>query len=549
MTLVKHVLLGCIVAWLAFALGCEDPSFTASGPKPTTKKVVKKVVKKKKPKPAQPTEEELEIIKAKYEASRQPSRFTSTEENPAVEKITGAIDDSLELGPTLALWIVDRTASSRKLAMSATSAVKAYYDTEPIKQLSSAEGQPLLTAVVAFDENAEFLLDPPSANADEVRAALDRIQETNVGKENTFGAISQALEKYLSLRTDQRREIVLCVITDEAGDDPAQVDALIATTQKARLPVYVIGVPAPWGQVNPSNPDPRKPDAAKTDDSAPNYGPESLYSERVDIELRGLASMGGGGGGGNLDRIDSGFGPFHLERLCRASGGKFFAMRPGDESAFTYTGGYGGGSWPAGDELKFEGDDLKKYAPDYVSEAEYKQLLASNPARQALYAAAQMPKLVIDGSPQTSFGKAAEAQMKQNLDRAQQFAAKNAPVIDRLYEVLAPGEAGRDKLTSPRLQAEFDLAMGRVLSAKVRIDGYNSMIAALKRGKTFKNEGSSTWIIEPADSFETESTLKKMGEKAKMYLNRVVEQHPGTPWARIAEQELQSPFGWTWKEA
>ena len=70
-----------------------------------------------------------------------------------------------------------------------------------------------------------------------------------------------------------------------------------------------------------------------------------------------------------------------------------------------------------------------------------------------------------------------------------------------------------------------------------------------KRGKNFQNPGSSLWSLEPADSFETESTIKRLGERAKMYLERVVKEHPGTPWARIAEEELRSPMGWTWRES
>jgi hypothetical protein len=106
--------------------------------------------------------------------------------------------------------------------------------------------------------------------------------------------------------------------------------------------------------------------------------------------------------------------------------------------------------------------------------------------------------------------------MAKQTSQAQQFAARNLPELDRLLALLLPGEADRDKLTGPRWQAEFDLAIGRVLANKARLDGYNSMIAVLKRGKTFQNENSNSWMLEPADSFETESTIKRMGERAKM---------------------------------
>ena len=138
--------------------------------------------------------------------------------------------------------------------------------------------------------------------------------------------------------------------------------------------------------------------------------------------------------------------------------------------------------------------------------------------------------------------------MARQLNSAQQFAARHSPTVDQLYEMLSSGETDRDKETSPRIQAEYDLAMGRTMAAKVRLDGYNSMLAALKRGKNFENANSREWLLEQSSKIETGSTIQKMAEKATMYLQRVVSDHPGTPWAKLAEQELKNPLGWEWKE-
>jgi hypothetical protein len=35
-----------------------------------------------------------------------------------------------------------------------------------------------------------------------------------------------------------------------------------------------------------------------------------------------------------------------------------------------------------------------------------------------------------------------------------------------------------------------------------------------------------------------------MAIKARDFLNRVVKEHPSTPWAKAAERELASPIGW-----
>jgi len=59
---------------------------------------------------------------------------------------------------------------------------------------------------------------------------------------------------------------------------------------------------------------------------------------------------------------------------------------------------------------------------------------------------------------------------------------------------------------------------------------------------------SDTWVLKPSDDISTGSSLAKNAGKAKKYLTRVVEDHPGTPWALLAQRELASPLRWTWDE-
>ena len=43
--------------------------------------------------------------------------------------------------------------------------------------------------------------------------------------------------------------------------------------------------------------------------------------------------------------------------------------------------------------------------------------------------------------------------------------------------------------------------------------------------------------------------VKKISDKAKKYLQRVVDEHTGTPWAMLAERELRLDMGWSWQES
>jgi hypothetical protein len=145
------------------------------------------------------------------------------------------------------------------------------------------------------------------------------------------------------------------------------------------------------------------------------------------------------------------------------------------------------------------------------------------------------------------FPKRDEAELAQSLSLAQRSAALVQPKIDAICQVLLAGEEDRPGLKEPRWKAGYDLALGRALAVKVRTDGYNVMLAALKQGMPFKKEKNNTWILRPDDHFSS-SALEKLADKARKYLNGVVSDHAGTPWAMEAKRELETPLGWRWEE-
>lgn len=550
-------LLFLVIASL-LAAGCKDTEFRVPGseaPKPKTKVVVKKVLtpetapKSKKPK-ADP-KEDLDVIDKAYQAGRSTVVNTGSPEEVAVRKVTGEINKSLELGPVLVVWLLDRTVSNYKILSGASNGAKVWYESQEVKQMTLEKNKKLQSVVAGFDETVEYVLEQPEDDWEKVRDSFSKVQQSTSGKEMTFSAVKQVLDKFGPLQGAER-QMVIVIVTNEVGDDAKLVDEVEPLVQRKAIPVYVIGSAAPWGQTTPFDEQvhrgPKKPEEKKPEEKAepagdanPVFGPESLYSERVNLPLPVVGY--GFRGKPTEEFIESGFGPFALERLCRAGGGAFLPVRPTSGTVY----GYGGTKfWPTGSEMRFDTPSLSKYAPDYVSEAEYQRLLSENKARAALHEAAKIGKADILDNPDTQFAKGnSEAQLKRRLDEAQQACARVAPQIDRLYEILVTGEGDRDKLTSPRWQAEFDYAFGRVLAAKVRNDSYNQMIAALKAGKGPMD--ASEYNLEQADSFETSSVLKKMAEKAKLYLERVVKEHPGTPWSRMATEDLKAPFGWKWQ--
>ncbi len=185
---------------------------------------------------------------------------------------------------------------------------------------------------------------------------------------------------------------------------------------------------------------------------------------------------------------------------------------------------------------------------DPMIERFHEQRLAANKALQALHQAARLRPVKVSGALRFSFVKTNEAALKRLLDEAQKAVAKLEPLVVEMVETLKEGKKDRAALRQPRLQAGYDLAIGRALASRVRVEGYNAMLARLKQGKLFTKPGSTTWILEPADAIEAGSSFEKMLSDAKGRLQGVVDQHPGTPWAFLAQRELDAKIGWRWIE-
>ena len=207
------------------------------------------------------------------------------------------------------------------------------------------------------------------------------------------------------------------------------------------------------------------------------------------------------------------------------------------------------GGWP-GNALRFADDKMRNYSPQYLTDQQYQTELASNAALQALHDASARRTVDSLSFPSTQFTIRDEAQMKNDLDAAQRTAARLSPPTSDLFDLLERGEKDRDKITNKRWQVSFDLAYGRAGAAKSRVDGYNSMLAIMKGGRKFEDPNNDTWYLESAHTLkEAGSKLEKTRAKAQMYLERIVKEHPGTPWAHLAAKELETPFGWEWTES
>ncbi len=467
----------------------------------------------------------------------------------AIDRITHEIMISVEQRPTLVVWLFDQSGSLREERVRILKRFRGIYDQLGVIEAAADpafrqhKDKPLLTAVVGFGEVPQMLTSEPTDQIDQIEAAIRKIKDDQTGRENVFQAVEMSAEKFRSYRSPRHgnRNVMIVVFTDEAGDDVDRLDATIKTCQKLGVSVYVVGRPAPFGRpsayVKWIDPDPNF-------DQRPQWvpvsmGPESMMPERLKLYFLGAGSRD--------DLLDSGYGPFALTRLCYETGGLYFSAHP-NRAVGRYVTGRETNNLAAHISAFFDPSTMRRYQPEYTSANEYRQLLRSNRARGGLVAAAQLSWTTPLEDVRTRFPKRDDATLIEILSIAQRNAADRQPKINRLCEVLRAGEADRDQLRRPRWRAGYDLAIGRALAAKVRTDGYSVMLAKAKQGMEFAGEKNNTWVIA-ADSQFVDAKLEKLADEAEKYLARVLEEHPDTPWALMAERELRKPLGWRWDES
>lgn len=455
----------------------------------------------------------------------------------AVDRLTLEIAASLDKKDTALCWIFDQSVSlagQRRDIAARLSRVLEELDASGSRRRSE-----LFHLVYAYGERVNPVIDRPTRDGQAVVDAIESIPIDDSGVELTFTAVRAAARKAQEVRAG--RNVMLVVFTDEVGNDEQLADETAEYCRRMGIRVYVVGVPAPFGrrqvEIKFVEFDQKYADG---DVRWPvvDQGPETLYPELIKVASK--SSMD--------EPIDSGFGPFSLSKLCASTGGIYFTVHGSRGSTGRVK---DADTAPMASRLRhfFDVDAMRQYRPDYLSKANLDRELAANKAKKALVEAASRSELQPVSAVQTEFPKRDDAQLSASFSEAQKEVARLQPAIDSIHRTLQAGAGDRDKIREKRWQAGFDLAMGRVLAAKIRADAYNEVLGQAKSGLVFKREDSDTWELAPSEELGAiSSRMEKLAGEARTYLERVVADHPGTPWAHIAAEELKVPLGYAWRE-
>ena len=460
----------------------------------------------------------------------------------AVDRLTLEIAASLEQRSTVVCWVFDQSVSLSGQRKEIASRLERVFD--ELGLTSTTQANELFNLVYAYGKQVTPVIDKPTRDVADVVAAINRIPVDESGLENTFTAIAEAAKKAKQVRLSgaDRRNVMIVTFTDEVGNDQQYADSVATFCRAQAMRVFVVGVPAPFGKTEVRMKfvefDPKY--AADEQWAVVEQGPESLYPEFVNVRPKNSPD----------DSIDSGFGPFSLSKLCAETGGIYFAVHANRDTRGRVN---DSATAAMSSQLRYFFDPkvMRDYRPDYLPLAQIDKMLVANKAKAALVAAAKAAQVSPMDTPTMQFPREDDGKLALLLGEAQKKAAVLEPKIEVLYGMLAAGVPDRAKIApeEKRWQAGFDLALGRVLALKVRTNAYNIMLAQAKSGMKFKNPKNDTWILNPSNEVsQVGSQTERLAKQADEVLRRVVAEHPGTPWAQMAAEDLRNPLGYSWEE-
>jgi len=445
----------------------------------------------------------------------------------AVDRIAIEILRRLEQGRTLVVWAFDASGSLQAERQRLGKHIETVYS--HIQQLDESRlsaDNGLLTMVVSFGHDHRSLLPKPTAERSEIIEAINSVPLDATGIETTFTTVADIVRHWGHYRDSHNQvyRAMVIVVTDEVGDDEERLEDAISLAVRAKMPVYVLGSQAIFGRTEGfmDYVDPKTKQVYRG--LLVRQGPESVMLEQIRLPFWY--------GGPQYEIVEAGFGPYALSRLASATGGIYFVTRFNTR------------------RMGFDPARMREYKPDWISRADYERQVGRSPLRQAVLTAAQVTQQKLPGMPSMYFPAADGPEFKEVMSLNQAVAERTAYTVD---EALGPINAVvklRDREASRRWQAHYDLIRGRLLAMKVRCHEYNWACARMKKDPPkFSNTKANAWRLVPDQTIQYSDKAAAAGREAQTLLGRVVNEHPATPWALLAQRELENPFGFKWTES
>ena len=478
----------------------------------------------------------------------------------SVDRITMEILRELKSSKVQVVWLMDASESlSARRGQVIRRFDRIYQELNELSK-DQPKDQPdaLLTSVIAFGKEVKMMTPEPTADPEVIRTAVREIPVDETGIENVFNAVKLVAMAYRK-QIQKKYKIMLVILTDETGNDLDALDDAITQVKRSKIPVYVMGPLAPFSRVEINVP--WIDEKTREEFLLPvERGPEAPMIE-YPTDLPSWEPPP------RNSPISSGFGPYSLARLTAESGGIYFLYDDGNIRG-----------------PKFDVTSMLDRNPEYVTPSEYQRLVEKYPTRKAVLGTTMVTAKAKLGQPTVKF---LESGIQFGIREQQKPLQKMDEFFGMALKHLLGAETFREQEPSKRWQAHYDLLVGQLCVRHIRLNSTLPLLDSMfKKPKACKDGTTNAWefagvpgtaladLFKAAQAEEIRNSKGKSGsakkddsakgatwgqgsslkssQEAKMaffYLDRVVREHPGTPWAAMAEAELTSPLEFKWQEA
>jgi hypothetical protein len=385
--------------------------------------------------------------------------------------------------------------------------------------------------ILGFGEGIHYELRKPTADIDVIGRAIDRLKVDETGTENTLQAIIAAVNEYGRLISKERK-LLIVLATDESGDDGSYVEEARTALVSRGVPLYVIGRQSLFGYdrahllyIDPVTKDHYWPTIRR--------GPES--ADRETLQWDGLHDR--------WDEQPSGFAPYELARLAKDSGGIYFLL-PSEENMRVRQ-----------REKAYSITTLKEYVPAYESRMAYDKRRNASEMRRTIHEVIEQTKGYSFRRPYSIDLAALEKEILEEVPKVRERGNLLGAIERRLRDL---GKL-RDREPDKRWQAHYDLMLAQVVVYQIKAYEYlaciDEMVALAKKGKLVpktKPVPDKLYVYWVIDHGTTPRAPKRETEKhyaeAKRLMDLVIKRHPNTPWADLAQDEINRGFSCQWNE-